>query len=84
VIDDGGSAFPVIRELEPYLDEFNRVGYSPICAAGMSLRDYFAGQALSGFVQSARRAGAHIDNRNDMARWSYEQADAMIKARESE
>jgi len=44
----------------------------------MSLRDYFAGQALVGFllVSDCR------DNPAKAAAWSYEQADAMLKARE--
>ena len=43
----------------------------------MSLRDYFAGQALAGIV--ARGAW---DPRSDAAESAYEYADAMLKARE--
>lgn len=49
---------------------------------GMSLRDYFAGQALIGFVS---KAYPHVDNikRETIAKYSYEQADAMLKVRET-
>ena len=43
----------------------------------MSLRDYFAGQALAGIV--ARGAW---DPRSDAAESAYEYADAMLAARE--
>ena len=46
---------------------------------GMSLRDYFAAKAMQGLVS--------IDDLDmtpsDYARWAYQQADAMLKARES-
>lgn len=48
----------------------------------MTLRDYFAASAMIGFVS---KAYPHVDNikRETIAQYSYEQADAMIKARES-
>jgi hypothetical protein len=39
---------------------------------GMTLLDYFAGQALVGMRGSS----------NEVARWSYDQAEAMLKERE--
>ena len=41
------------------------------------LRDYFAGQALAGLCADPNQSGSF----NDMARSSYEFADAMMKAR---
>ena len=42
---------------------------------GMSLRDFFAGQALTGMMQ------AGPENPDDLAKWAYEMADAMLAAR---
>ena len=45
---------------------------------GMSLRDYFAGQALAGIC-----ADSNLDmTKDNIAEWSYRMADAMIEARE--
>jgi hypothetical protein len=68
-INDGGQAFP-------------RSGYDgPDCSAigvdGMTLRDYFAAKALVGFI--VENATSLPDT---LATWSYQVADAMLKARE--
>ena len=67
---DGGPAFPS-----------QRLGADgmPSCEAdsGMSLRDWFAGQAL--LATAGYRESADID---DIARQSYAIADAMLKARQ--
>ena len=66
-IETGGPAFPM--------------AYAPdACAeAGMTLRDYFAGKALSGLVASC------INDQeltlNLAAKWCYRTADAMLEAR---
>ncbi len=65
---DGGAAFP----LKCHLGDHNH---------GMSLRDYFAGQALHGFCALA---GFNHDNTAWAAHKCYELADAMIAAREKE
>ena len=79
-IDHGGPAFPNHPEME---------GHSPIGEpihffSGMSLRDYFAGQALAGLLASladdADFPSKH--NRLQFAHQSYRLADAMIAARE--
>lgn len=44
---------------------------------GMSLRDYFAAAALSGFLHYQQA----FDNSKMAAHWAYEQADAMLKER---
>ncbi len=62
-INDGGPAFPVNAEI------YNGTG---LC--GMTLRDWFAGQALT------RLAFEHKPNA--AASWAYQYADAMIAARE--
>ena len=45
----------------------------------MPLRDWFAGQALSGEVAVNGLGGSDV---KDVAAWCYEMADAMLKARE--
>ena len=67
--NDGGPAFPVHPEIHP--DEPH---------AGMTLRDWFAGQALAGYF-----AAPYTPHRNahDCAAYMYEVADAMIAARAS-
>jgi hypothetical protein len=44
---------------------------------GMSLRDYFAGQALNGYC-----VHGYVPSMRQVAGWCYEFADAMLKARE--
>ena len=63
-IDDGGPAFPIT--------EYGLQGYS-----GMSLRDWFAGQALAGMLRNQSAYGSP----SNAGEWSYQFADAMIEAR---
>lgn len=76
---DGGPAFPTLREDRSedlrWVDD------------GMSLRDWFAGQALSGYLASTAGMGVHTDGIRrafwaTVAESAYEVADAMIRARE--
>lgn len=60
---DGGPAFPLIAS--DYVE-----------SVGMSLRDYFAAQAMTGFLAKP----GSIDPRQDAA-LAYLVADAMLKAR---
>lgn len=46
---------------------------------GMSLRDYFAAQAMQG--QLSRLSGGYLQE-EDVAKYAYMMADAMLKARE--
>jgi hypothetical protein len=71
---DGGSAFPTfVREMD---------GYEAVLPVqGMSLRDYFAGQALSGHLASYTGEDCGIPPADRAAKWAYEYADAMLKAR---
>lgn len=71
---DGGSAFPGFT-VERDGDFFSNCPYE-----GMTLRDYFAGQALAGIaVNGANRPAVSWDV---IAGASYQLADAMLKVRE--
>ena len=66
-INDGGPAFPLINE-HTHPTTINN---------GMTLRDYFAGQALAGIL-----ASANFGNTKDwIGGKAYEVADSMIAAR---
>ena len=73
---DGGPAFPQ-SDLSNY-----GIGPSDVGNGGMSLRDWFAGQALAGII-----AGWPANERISEARAaeiSYHAADAMIAARDAQ
>jgi hypothetical protein len=69
--NDGGPAFPVA-------DSHHASGQVQYGSNGMTLRDYFAGQALAG--RMARNS--IYASWSDAAKDSYEIADAMLAARE--
>lgn len=68
-INDGGPAFP----------RSSGGGAYGTAQSGMSLRDWFAGQALIGLLASpgVTPTGATV-------RWAYEHADAMLAARQKQ
>ena len=72
---DGGPAFPV-PVATPFGDGWMAIG-------GMTLRDWFAGQALVGWIASTRDPEASAWDATWWARKAYETADAMLKAREA-
>lgn len=47
---------------------------------GMSLRDYFAAKAMQ--AAATNESGANGFTFEQRAEWSYQQADAMLKARQ--
>jgi len=70
------------REMEKYMDEggYGRSRIVSINKGGLELRDYFAAKAMQGLManpETNRAWGVH-----DNARCAYEQADAMMQARE--
>ena len=67
----GGPAFPVLHWIS---------GESTGAEEGMTLRDYFAAKALQGML--AENGGGPMRN-NTLAEFSYEIADAMLKARDA-
>lgn len=66
--ETGGNAFP----FTPYQDRHMKMG-------GMTLRDYFAGQAIISIMSQTRR-GVSVFFK-DIAIRSYALADAMLKER---
>jgi hypothetical protein len=46
---------------------------------GMTLRDYFAAKAMQGAIST----NGFYDDELQFAKWCYETADAMLKARET-
>lgn len=50
-------------------------------ARDMTLRDRFAGTALQGFLAYAATTGKYAPPDDELARGSYEMADAMLKER---
>jgi len=76
VTNDGGPAYPSDTPIE-----FYESGVTKRRAPGMSLRDWFAGQALPTLIGLW---AAKDDNRwNDQspAEWAYKFADAMLRYR---
>jgi hypothetical protein len=76
-INDGGSAFPLIKKLD---NQFNKPWVAET-VGGMSLRDWFAGQALAHMI------GGDAPQLTTWARVAaacYDAADAMLKAREAQ
>ena len=76
-IKDGGPAFPESAS-GPYPN-----GEIVEGRPGMSLRDYFAGQALAGWLSSWTTNSSPLWFEADhVSAAAYDYADAMIKARE--
>jgi hypothetical protein len=76
---DGGSAFPV---MDTYVSPQTGEQRLDCMSYGMSLRDWFAGQALAGYSVIFPEGGSVIPR--EAARWCYAIADAMIAHRETE
>jgi hypothetical protein len=64
---------------------FDREGYLPSYNSGMSLRDWFAGQALAGIMSLHQDpAKDHTNLQKHIAIYCYRVADAMLAEREKE
>lgn len=84
---DGGTAFPAFAPTLVYSSEADRAGhFQPVPTGGMTLRDYFAGQALSAVIAYEDRGLAQEDALPypSIAREAYAIADAMLAEREKE
>ena len=71
----GGAAFPFAYSSEPG---------SCVAETGMSLRDWFAGQVLTGLCSTANGSDADVGWFEQVAaKGAYRIADAMLSAREA-
>lgn len=74
-INDGGPAFPVVYDSN-----------CPSVDMGMSLRDWFAGQALAGLLSNADASAGSGDwswRSGTLTGDTYLYADAMLQSREA-
>ena len=81
--DDGGPAFPVPVLADKdgtFISTHQWAGYMESGGGGMTLRDWFAGQALAGLC-SRNLGHTHVDNCHGTAARAYVIADAMLEAR---
>ena len=72
--NDGGPAFPyqeIFQDTSGNIDVKYKQG-------GMSLRDWFAGQALMGMLSNTNNSKEFM---GDFAEWAYRQANAMLAER---
>jgi hypothetical protein len=72
---NGGPAFPQVGR-DAWNDHFQ--------LGGMSLRDWFAGQAMVGWLAGAPNTDIDMATKRICALNCYELADAMLKARDAE
>ncbi len=72
--EDGGPAFPVRKGDHAWCVEKEACRLSE----GLTLRDWFAGEALKGFCASDQYSARPTD---ELADYAYTQADAMIVRR---
>ena len=72
--DTGGQAFPAILE-------DTGIGSNLYSSGGMTLRDYFAGQALSSITKGVIE---HNDSEEVASKIAYNFADAMLTERSKE
>ena len=68
--NNGGSAFPVY--------DHHADGQQFLAETGINMRDYFAAKAMHA---SMSLDTANAASSEEHARWAYEMADAMLKAR---
>ena len=73
MINDGGPAFPSVYYSEP----IGSIGPQLTIKGGMTIRDVFAAAALQGNLIEPTASN------DDVAKWAYSLADAMIRAREA-
>jgi len=68
-VNDGGPAYPVICEEWPN-------------QPGMTLRDWFAGQALAYWIKHQMENDCYPKNEPLAERWAYDTANKMLAERE--
>ena len=73
--NDGGRAFPVAGS---WSGEDGPAQYDGLPQPGMSLRAYYAGQALVGYLAGSRPEDGDYPRDEKLARWCVATADALI------
>ena len=73
----GGPAFPHVADLVQYSPN-GGITTKPITSNGMTLRDYFAAQAMNALILEMADWKYVPET---LAKYAYAQADAMLKAR---
>lgn len=76
-IEDGGNIFPQVKTEIKYNGSQSPEHHIKVFG-GMTLRDYFAGQALIGLLA---RSNVAYTTKEDAVKDAFEYADAMLKAR---
>ena len=82
LINDGGQAFPrtgFVSEIETNEQLIAQFENKP--QEGMTLRDYFAGQALAGYTSDAKSRALLC---SEVAEHAYDYADAMLAKRKED
>lgn len=84
--NDGGPAFPqLVNSGVICMTADETPVFDKELKGGMSIRDWFAGQALAGMVNATLCASLHnsaqTPQEDVLATWAYAQADAMLAAR---
>lgn len=85
-INDGGLAFPGVRTeqvgtvADHGIFDDDSPTFAEVSHPGMTLRDWFAGKALGAIIQAD--GIQYAKDTEPHAIWAYEQADAMLAARE--
>ena len=79
---DGGPAFPVPKESDGGWEDTDCTTWRHF--HGMTLRDWFAGQAVAGIMGSSADAVTKNEQATFIATEAYLVADAMLKAREQQ
>ena len=81
LIEDGGPAFPQLEAVAGERDGHgDAIEAFTVATGGMSLRDYFAGQALAGYFACSTTPHQNAVGKEE-AEYLYRMADAMIAAR---
>ena len=86
--NDGGPAFPfeyhnqTSRHQEGFYGSGDLAPGASQQFAGMSLRDWFAGQALAGIMANAKLVGVLAVSNQDPASCAYEMAEFMMAERD--
>lgn len=72
----GGPAYPT-----PYHPQDGMNTHLP---TGMTLRDYFAAKAMQAFVTRGNTGLTEANFDDEIAKWSYQVADGMLRGREAQ